>query len=160
MSNLPIPLIGPPANAVEVWGTPVALPPWFAPIPGSIWFDATAIVNIPANGPANVVTVVSQQIPPGYSGLVRKIANVALYGGFVDGSGWLIWQIFIDNFAVRNYGNITAQLGATNAPSETWIEVPSGSTVSWLVQSAIQAPPGGAQTVCRLSGWYWPSAME
>lgn len=153
-------MIAPPPNSVEISGMPVALPPWYAPIPGSQWFDAVAQAAIPANGAANAITVVSQTIPTGYTGIVRRIANVALYGGFVDGSGWLIWQIFIDSNTVMNYESITAQLGAINNPSETFIEVPDGSTVSWIIQSAVQPPPGGAETICRLSGWYWPSSMS
>lgn len=159
MSNSPISLVSPPPNAAEISGQQIALPAWFTPIPGSQWFDAVGLVDVPANGAA-AVTVVSQTMPSGYTGIVKKIANEALYGGFVDGSGWLIWQIFVDSNAVMNYQDITAQLGALSNPSDTFIEVPSGSTVSWLIQSAMQPPPSGAQTLCRLSGWYWPSAME
>jgi hypothetical protein len=159
VSSSQLSLIVPPAASSQVSGTPIVPPPWSAPITGSSWFDAVASANVPANGAA-AVTVVSLTVPSGYSGVVRKISNVALYGGFLDGSGWLIWQIFIDSATVRNYENITAQLGSTNAPSDTFIEVASGSTVSWMIQSAIQPPPSDAATICRLSGWYWPTSME
>jgi hypothetical protein len=158
MSSLTLPLVSPPASSSDVAGSPISLPPWFTPPTGSIWFDAVGLAAIPALGqPA--ATVVSQTIPTGYSGLVWMLANVAQYGGFTDGLGWLIWQILNGSNAVQNYQNVIAQLGALDAPQRTFIEVPGGNTVSWTVQSAVQAPPSGAQTLCRLTGWYWPTTM-
>lgn len=160
MSAFQIPLAPLPPAAGAISGDLVSLPAWHSPIPGSFWFDQVGAAAIPPNGSANAVVVAAQTIPSGYSAIVKRLANIAQYGGFVDASGWLIWQILIDDYAVNNYQAITAQLALINNPAETFIEVPGGSTVSWVVQSAVQAPPGGAQTVCRLSGWYWPVSMQ
>jgi hypothetical protein len=118
-------------------------------------FDYTAYIATPAVGVA--APVVSFQVPEGHFGVIKKVGNVYIGAGFVEGSGSLIWQIQQNQGVVRNYDNILASLGTVTQPGSL-----AGSILLYeqnlvvLQVNNVGLVAGGTQVGGRLSGWFFP----
>jgi hypothetical protein len=129
-------------------------PHLFQPVDG-FPFDYTAYVATPAVG--TNIAVVQFTVPQGQFGVIKKVGNVYIGAGFVEGSGSLVWQIQQNAGVVRNYDNILASLGTVNAPTEL-----AGSILLYeqnlitLVVNNVGLVAGGTQVGGRLSGWFFP----
>lgn len=152
----------PPATAdTQAGGEPVELPVWTTPSYDSKWFDQAGFVAVPANGVANRTNVLSFQMPRSYDGIIKFIANAFLGPGFTDGSGGIVWRLFIDSEAVENYENVLYSLGLLANPSHTHIVLKELQTITVTVETV--APfvvPGGSTTGARIQGWKWPKARS
>src|SRR6476660_6203284 len=84
--------------------------------PDGFPFDYTAYIATPAVGV--ISPVISFTVPEGHYGVIKKIGNVYVGAGFVEGSGSLVWQILQNAGVVRNYDNILAGLGTVTQPGE------------------------------------------
>src|SRR5579862_232102 len=91
---------------------PIALPPWLFPPPEWTNLDLSAYVALPAI--AAQANVIQFQVPLGQNGVIQKIANNFVGGGWVEGSGAVVWQILVDGApppGSANYDNIVDSLG-------------------------------------------------
>jgi hypothetical protein len=123
--------------------------------PDGIPFDYTAYVATPAVGV--VAAVVQFTVPEGFHGVIKKVGNVYVGTGFIEGSGSLVWQIQQNGGVVRNYDNILASLGTVTQPGEL-----AGSILIFEQQvvtlqvNNVSLVAGGTQVGGRLGGWFFP----
>lgn len=118
--------------------------------------QAPAQILLPAI--AATQTVVSFTCPRRLRGKIEFIANQFVGGGWVEGTGSIIWQILIDSVPVQGYDSILGSLGSTASPG-------------WLGSGAIQFSDNQlVQLRCRnvsigvagqvllglLRGYFWP----
>lgn len=126
--------------------------------PEGIPFDYTAYLATPNIGAG--ISVISFTVPEGFHGVIKKIGNVYIGPGFVEGSGSLIWQIQQNGGVVRNYDSILASLGTVTAPGEV-----SGSILVYeqdliaLEVSNVSLGAGSTQVGGRLGGWFFPKDL-
>ncbi len=123
--------------------------------PDGISFDPTAYIALPAIGVTS--TVVSFTVPDGYHGIIKRLGNVYVGTGFIEGSGSLIWQLLSNAGVIRNYDNILASLGLVSNPKDVGggVFVHEGELVVLQVNN-VSLAVGGATVGGRLSGWFFP----
>ncbi len=130
------------------------------PSADSRFFDLTPapFPAFPAAG-AGQETILSFVVPPGQGCLIRWLAFVYIGGGFIDGSGNVIWRVLVNGAAVQGYESTQTQVGTLSIPSDTQIIAYEGDTVEVTVEvpaAAPAPPPAGTTTACRLKGWFFP----
>lgn len=136
----------------------LALPPWIYPPPEFEAFDFSTYAAIPAIG-ANAL-VISFVVPSGRNGVIRKVANVFVGGGFQEGSGNIFWQIRADQVPAPNYENIVASLGSVANPTDfAGIRVYEGQVIDLFVQN-VAIVVAGQLIGGRLQGWFYPMSIE
>lgn len=117
-------------------------------------FDETGAVALPAV--LTAANVVSFQVPQGRNGIIQRIANQVIGGGWTDGSGALNFQILRDGVAVRNYNNILSSLGTPAIPSQVdGIEILENEVIT-LVINNVTLVGAGIMAVGRLGGYFYP----
>lgn len=132
----------------------VITPPWLSEPSGSEPFDAQAGVAIPGIG-ANAL-VLSYTVPIGSDGVVNSLSCNLTVCGFVEGDGSLIWRLFINQRAVRNFSNILVEKGTIQIPRPiSPLRVFSGDTIQWYIYNISSILVG--DTVCSLNGYIYPS---
>jgi hypothetical protein len=131
--------------------------------PGGESFEFAAGIPIPAIGAT--ATVVSFTVPNGRNGMIKRIANILVGGGFNDFSGGVIWQIVQDQNQtgppiVPNYDNITASLGTVNNPSNIdGIRIKENQLVALIVKN-VSIVVAGQVIGGRLGGYFYPINLE
>ena len=135
------------------------LAPWVQPPTGHVTFDEQGVAAVPLIVAAPVV-VLTFTVPQGYDGVIERISNNYIAGGFVSGSGDLIWRILTDNRPLKNFAVITAELGTLQVPRPvSQIRLYSGQVVQYVVDHIANAALGG-NTICTLAGYYYPRRGE
>jgi hypothetical protein len=133
--------------------TPVELPPLNAPPEDANYFDYGNSIPLPALGVT--ATVLQFQIPEGKRGVIWRLANVVLGGGFQDFSGNLVWRVFKNPpQAVQNYENILYSLGSLANPCPTFIPVDENDVIQITITTVVVAG-GGMSTAVRAAGWWF-----
>lgn len=130
--------------------------PWSEPPPGFQSFDAhKQIPSPPLSTDTEVLRLVA---PDGYDGVIRRLSNNYTGPNFVQGSGQIIWRLLIDQMVVKNYGQITIEMGSPQWPRETdGILLRSGQVVRYMVSISDPALAGSAGgVICALGGYFWP----
>lgn len=123
--------------------------------PDGIPFDPTAYIGTPAVG--NIAAVVQFTVPEGFYGVIKKVGNVYIGAGFVEGSGSLVWQILQNGGVVRNYDNIVSSLGTVSAPGELAGAILLEELALVVLQvNNVGLVAGGTQVGGRLGGWFFP----
>jgi hypothetical protein len=115
------------------------------------------------------VTIISYVVPPGRNGVIYKVANNFVGGGWVEGTGDLIWRILVDGTpppGAVSYDAILASLGNPASPTE----IPGfrifENQVLQLVAFNNPAGPSGGVIVAgqrvgaRFVGWNYPTDIE
>jgi hypothetical protein len=121
-------------------------------------FNFANYVVIPAIGAS--ATVLSFVVPAGKNGVIEQIANNFVGGGFVDGSGNIIWRFEQDGVPLVGLENLNTSLGTPAAPSRTApVRIMEGKTIS-LVVSNIAIIAAGQLIGGRISGHYYPRNTE
>ncbi|MGH8135061.1 MAG: hypothetical protein ACRER4_01840, partial [Steroidobacteraceae bacterium] len=128
-------------------------------------FEFHGYVALPAI--AATAVVFSFQVPIGRNGMIKRIANVFVGGGFQEGQGNVFWQIMADlkdasfgaganNLVAPNYDNIVASLGSVAAPSEIdGIRIREGQVVALVVRN-VAIIVAGQLVGGRLGGYFYP----
>lgn len=128
--------------------------PWLIPPPGHLPFVEVGNIQIPTIG--NSATVLRIEVPVGYDGVIRRLANNYLGGGFVSGSGDIVWQLLADGRPIRNFESITSELGNSSTPlTVDAIRIYSGQVIEYVVTHVANAALGDL-VQCQLSGYYYP----
>lgn len=122
---------------------------------------------LPAIGSS--VTIISYVVPPGRNGVIYKVANNFVGGGWVEGTGDVIWRILVDGTpppGATSYDTILASLGNPASPTE----IPGfrifENQVLTLVAFNNPAGPSGGVVVAgqrvgaRFVGWNYPTDIE
>lgn len=128
-------------------------PPWLAMPASGIPYNEVNYVPLPAIGAeANVIRFV---VPDGMNGVIKWIGNNFVGGGWVEGSGNVVWRIEADGMAIRNHENIISSLGNPSAPTETApIRIHEGQVITLVVRN-VNVAVAGQQSGGRLSGWFY-----
>lgn len=134
------------------------LPIWLFPSADSEAFDFVKYIALPAVGAQGVI--ISFTVPPGFNGIIKRLGNVYVGGGFTEGGGQLQWQLLDNNVPIANYENIPASLGATASPSEVSSIRIKESELIQLVVNNISLVVGGTFSGGRLGGWFYPKDQE
>lgn len=135
----------------------LALPNWIFPSINSIPFDNAGDVVLPAIGVE--VTIFTFQVPKGFNGVMKEIANVFIGGGFTDGSGAVVWRVLQNTQAMRGKENMLNSLGSVAAPSRIggggFIRILENDIIAMTVLN-VSIAPAGQIVAGRLSGWFYP----
>lgn len=138
-----------------------SVPAWIQPPEGHLPFLPHGVVAVPGPpGPAAIAVVLTFNVPQGYDGVITGISNNYVAGGFVSGSGDLIWMIQADGRAIRNFNNILVEFGTLQMPREVdGIRIFSGQTIDYVISHPANAALGG-NTVCTMKGYFYPRTVE
>lgn len=129
------------------------LPPWVFPDGGHLPFIERNAVTLPGIG--GTATVLSFTVPRGMNGVIKRIANVYLGGGFVSGSGDIVWRILADGRPVRNFSNITSEFGSLESPLVVDdLIVYSNQRIEYTVTHVANVALGDL-TLCHMSGYFY-----
>lgn len=138
------------------------LPLWIYPPINWENLDQIAYAALPAPG-AGDATILSFQVPLGRNGIINKIANNFVGGGWTEGSGAVLWRILVDGApppGANSYDAIAASLGSPAQPvAIAGFRIFENQVVSVVVNnvSVVLA----AQVVgARLVGYLYPRELE
>jgi hypothetical protein len=115
------------------------------------------------------VTIISYVVPPGRNGVIYKVANNFVGGGWVEGTGDVIWRILVDGTpppGATSYDSILASLGNPASPTEVPGFRVFENQVLTLVAFNNPAGPNGGVVVAgqrvgaRFVGWNYPTDVE
>jgi hypothetical protein len=122
---------------------------------GTVSFYNQNQIPLPAVG-SGFVVVAQLTVPIGYNGVIKKIENNLTGGGFVNGSGDVVWQILIDDVPIKNYDSILTERGDPNSPAGiNSIAIYSGQTISYVVNH-VSNPTLTGFTIAALVGYFFP----
>lgn len=132
--------------------------PWLNPSEGHLPFMERSTVPMPAIGATSVV--LQFVVPNGFDGTIKRLSNNYIGGGFVSGSGDLIWRILADGRAIKNFHNITSEFGNLSSPLDVdYIRIFSGQLIQFTVTHVANAALANS-TTCHLAGYYYPRKGE
>src|SRR5690242_6708594 len=140
---------------------PVDLP--YRNFPPNNWenIDQLAYVDLPAM--AAQVVVLSIRIPQGRNGIIRKVANNYVGGGWTEGSGDVIWKILVDGGPIpgaTSYNTILGSLGSPANPVDiAGFRVFENQLLTVEVLNA-NVVVAGQKIGARLVGYLYPREIE
>jgi hypothetical protein len=146
---------------------PVERPIWIDPPTNWENIDQIAYALLPAIGAT--VTIISFTVPAGRNGVVNKVACNFVGGGWVEGSGDVIWKILIDGTppaGANSYNSIVASLGSPASPVEiSGFRIFENQVLTLVAFNNPGGPNGGivvaGQRVgARLLGHLYPRELE
>jgi hypothetical protein len=115
------------------------------------------------------VTIISYVVPPGRNGIIYKVANNFVGGGWVEGTGDLIWRILVDGTpppGAVSYDNILASLGNPASPTEIpGFRIFENQVLQLVAFNNPAGPSGGViiagqRVGARFVGWNYPTDIE
>ncbi len=143
------------------------LPPWiYQPVN---WenIDQINYALLPAIG--STVTIISYVVPPGRNGIINKVACNFVGGGWIEGSGDVLWRILVDGTpppGATSYDAILASLGSPAQPTGiSGFRVFENQVLTFV---ALNNPAGanggvvvaGQRVGARFTGWNYPTDIE
>jgi len=143
------------------------LPPWIYQPTNWENIDQLNYALLPAIG--SQVTIISYVVPPGRNGVINKVACNFVGGGWVEGSGDVLWRILVDGTpppGATSYDSILASLGSPASPTGIGGFRIFENQVLTLV--AFNNPAGadggvivsGQRVGARFCGWNYPTNIE
>jgi hypothetical protein len=138
--------------------------PWLAMPPDGESLHQAAGIPLPAVG-AGFTPVLTIVVPNGRNGVINKIANTFVGGGFTDFSGNVVWQIQRNpnnaiTAAERNYQQIQASLGSTTNPTSIAPIRIFENDVIVLAVSNIAVVVAGQEIGGLFGGWFYPRTWD
>jgi hypothetical protein len=143
------------------------LPPWIYPPTNWENIDQDNYALVPAIG--STVIIISYVVPPGRNGVIKAVANNFVGGGWVEGTGDIIWRILVDGTpppGATSYDSILASLGNPASPTGIAGFRIFENQVLTLVAFNNPAGPNGGVVVAgqrvgaRFVGWNYPTDIE
>lgn len=122
---------------------------------------------VPAIGAT--VTIISYVVPPGRNGVIYKVANNFVGGGWVEGTGDIIWRILVDGTpppGATSYNAILASLGNPASPTEIpGFRIFENQVITLVAFNNPAGPDGGVivagqRVGARFVGWNYPTDIE
>jgi hypothetical protein len=140
---------------------PVDLPLWVYPPAQWENLDQINYVALPAIGAeANVIQF---QVPPGRNGVINKVANNFVGGGWQEGSGGVLWRIQVDGAppaGATSYDAILASLGSpANPVSIAGFRIFENQVLTLVVRN-VNIVVAGQLSGGRLLGYLYPREMD
>ena len=135
------------------------LPAHLYPPAGAQSKNLAGYIAVPAPGAGYVVVPPFPfQVPPGMRAVFNQIGNNFVGGGFQEGSGDLVWQIWDNGAPIEDFENIIGSLGNVALPTPMApLIFEENHTINFVVQniagSTILANSG--QVGATLRGWYY-----
>lgn len=129
--------------------------------------DILAYTTIPAIGAT--ATILTFHVPIGRNGVINKVANNFVGGGWVAGSGDIVWRILVDGAAppgASNYQLIIDSLGSpANPVAIAGFRIFENQTLTVVVFNNPAGINGGVPfanqlTGARLLGYLFPRDLE
>lgn len=108
--------------------------------------------------PTAAQIVLTLNVPVGYDGVIKAIGNVPITGGFINGSGEIIWRIRANGRAIRNFENINSVMGTEDWPVDLAVGIPifSGTVITYEVEWISNAAWAELLTLCTFKGYFYP----
>jgi len=155
----------PPSSEISA----VELPLWINPPIQWENIDQIGYVPLTAVGAAAAV-IISFQVPIGRNGIINKIANNFVGGGWTEGTGDVLWRILVDGApppGANSYDAIPASLGSPANPTQiSGFRIFENQLVKLVAFNNPAGPNGGivplgGQLVGgRLVGYLYPRELE
>jgi len=129
--------------------------------------DKVNYALLPAIGAT--ATIISYVVPAGRNGIINKVACNFVGGGWVEGTGDVVWRILVDGTpppGATDYDSILASLGSPAAPTGiAGFRIFENQIISLVVFNNPSGPSGGvilAGQRCggRLIGYNYPRENE
>lgn len=130
-------------------------------------FNKRGSIEAPAFGAANQVVIATLTVPAGYRGVLRKVFTGYQGTGFLNGLGFVVWDIDINTplgvtnggYSLPDFAAMTLALGSTVYPWPVeggWL-LNEGDTVrvKAYTDNTVGVGPG-AVVFGGLLGWLWP----
>lgn len=143
------------------------LPPWiYAPVNFEN-VDKINYVLVPAIG--STATIVSYVVPPGRNGIINKVACNFVGGGWIEGTGDILWRILADGTpppGAVDYDAILASLGSPAQPTGiTGFRFFENQIITVVAFNNPAGPNGGVivagqRVGARLTGYNYPREIE
>lgn len=132
--------------------------PWEEAPPGYQQFDQQQVLALPLVGAAEAV-VLTLIVPRGMDGIIKWYSCNFAGGGFVNGSGDIVWRIRSNLRAVLNFDNILTERGTVDRPRELkpGIRIYNANVVTFTVEHVANALLGAEPIICSLAGYFYPS---
>jgi hypothetical protein len=122
---------------------------------------------LPAIGAS--VVIISYVVPPGRNGIIYKVANNFVGGGWVEGTGDIVWRILVDGSpppGAVSYDTILASLGNPASPTEiAGFRIFENQVLQLVAFNNPAGPDGGVivagqRVGARFCGWNYPTDIE
>jgi len=143
------------------------LPIWLYPPVSWENIDQIAYSLLPAIG--SQVVIISFTVPIGRNGIINKVACNFVGGGWVEGTGDIIWRILVDGVpppGATSYDAVVASLGSPAQPvGIAGFRVFENQIVSLVAFNNPAGPNGGVvvsgqRVGGRLMGYLYPRDLE
>lgn len=135
-------------------------PPWIIMPPQGVRLQQVSAINLP--GVEGVeVPIISLIMPEGYDGVITLHLQMYNGTGFVEFSGDLNWRIRLNQWYVKDYGNMQTSLGNLQTPiplSRGGIRLKSLQKIVYSVTLGTGALGrlAGGKIIAGLFGWRYP----
>jgi hypothetical protein len=129
--------------------------------------DLDTYALVPAVG--STVIILSYVVPPGRNGIIEKVANNFVGGGWVEGTGDFIWRILVDGApppGATSYDSILASLGNPASPTRVaGFRIFENQVLTFVGFNNPAGPNGGVVVAgqrvgARFSGYNYPTDIE
>lgn len=139
----------------------IRFPPWLYPPKNFENIDIATYAALPAI--AAEAVILSYLVPSGRNGIIKKIANNFVGGGWVEGTGAVVWRILVDGTpppGATSYQNIVNSLGNPASPTEIpGFRIYEHQLIT-VVADNISVVVAGQLVGARLVGWNYPRDIE
>lgn len=159
-----------PMNPQAINPVEVSAPSGVQDIERPVWIDPPRqwenvdqinYATLPAVGAD--VTILSFTVPIGRNGVINKIACNFVGGGWVEGSGDVVWRILVDGApppGATSYNSIIASAGSPANPVKiSGFRVFENQLIT-LIARNVAIIPAGQLVGGRLMGYYYPREFE
>lgn len=129
------------------------------PLSGLPYGAKTLLQGNPVSTPAigNAARILAYTVPVGWNGLLNSLAIVYTGGGFVSGSGDLVFRVEVNGRPYETLNAVTIQIGSILGNQDIpGIRVYSGQEISLWVTHVANAALGDP-TLGRIGGYIYPT---
>lgn len=127
------------------------------------WENVDQLGYVALGAIAATVTIVSFTVPAGRNGIINKVANNFVGGGWVEGSGDIVWRILVDGTpppGATSYDSILGSLGSPANPVRiSGFRIFENQVVT-LVAFNNAIVVAGQKVGGRLLGYLYPRELE
>ncbi|MCU1284485.1 MAG: hypothetical protein JWO13_835 [Acidobacteriales bacterium] len=109
----------------------------------------------PAPGAA-AITVISYTVPRGMNAVIAFLAIVHVGGGFVDGTGNVIWRVLVNGAGVKGLEALQSQVGAYNNPNVVQLVLQENDVIVVTAEVPAAMAPMVGTTAARFHGFTVP----
>lgn len=146
-----------PAPAAQPVELPLRL---FPPVD---WENLDQLNYVDLGAIGDTVTILEFTVPIGRNGIIKKVANNFVGGGFQEGQGNIIWRILVDGApppGATSYNTILGSLGSPASPTEiAGFRIFENQVVS-VVAENVAIAVAGQLVGARLVGYLYPRESE